>query len=483
MWERVRRVEGVHDSELKHCSVPEAARSSLHSFQHVPQHSRFGVFAARPGNMCGRSCNCNVHDGLLLFELVPSTGDGRRFAAIIHTMYVHPDMRSKGLGGSLLQHAHAMAACAVQQQCWSSEAHESVVEWDLARGSCRRRPDTLLCLSLHGWQVILDAEKTVDVSTIRTWVAEGKDVQKSDLVLRGPKTRVSRGAGCLSPAFPAGLAQFVTPDLMPEAPSHRRFKRSLEMCESARMSPTPFVGGSASAPSAYLGLKPFFVPLHACQLLESHLSESGNHSITCTKNQHGQSSLKHLFKLTASCNMVGYSGYSSLNGDHIPDMQQLRTLKTNSPEAVKHAIQNLPGLSELLLTAAEQMGLAVEEHCLHEHVLHLHFLYLDDLGQVDFNWHEDTFDLSIDPAKRDGIISVIVQLSTSFSTALQVYGFPYFEYKGQGCGVIFFGRCLHRTVSRQRVPPNYGVWKVAAFMHPKRSVPRNPAVSNVYDVE
>ena len=102
-------------------------------------------------------------------------------------------------------------------------------------------------------------------------------------------------------------------------------------------------------------------------------------------------------------------------------------MRTSSPAEVKVSLAVMPGLKELLGEALKKIGLAVQPGHLHEHVLHLHFLLLDEFSQVDFGWHEDTYDLYITGPKRDGVISIIIQLSTSFSTAMQVYGFPYYE--------------------------------------------------------
>ena len=202
---------------------------------------------------------------------------------------------------------------------------------------------------------------------------------------------------------------------------------------------------------------------------------------TCIEDD-GKTSFVHRFRLTDEVYLSGYKGYSVLNSAHFPDLQQLRTIKTASIHQVRHCLACMPGLAQLLMSAAKQMGMKVEVSELHLYVLHIHFLYLDSTSQVDFGWHEDTYDLSISEKKRDGMISVIVQLSTSFSTALQICGFPYFEYKGQGSGVIFLGRSLHRSISREIVPSHYGVWKVAAFMHPTPCSPRNAHISNVHDV-
>ena len=103
-----------------------------------------------------------------------------------------------------------------------------------------------------------------------------------------------------------------------------------------------------------------------------------------------------------------------------------------------------------------------------ETVLHIHFLLLDKAMQVDFGWHEDTWDVSAKESQRSHMLSFIAQLSATFTTAMQVMGFQYHEYGGQGAGVVFPARALHRSVSRVQIPPARAVWKVAIFVDPRK---------------
>ena len=101
-------------------------------------------------------------------------------------------------------------------------------------------------------------------------------------------------------------------------------------------------------------------------------------------------------------------------------------------------------------------------------VQHEHMLLLDSTSQVDFGWHEDTYDLSVSDTLRNTLLSIIVQLSATFTTAMQLHRFAYHEYGGQGSGVIFHGRAIHRSIPRIRVPPHCAVWKVAFFVDARR---------------
>jgi hypothetical protein len=110
--------------------------------------------------------------------------------------------------------------------------------------------------------------------------------------------------------------------------------------------------------------------------------------------------------------------------------------------------------------------LSIEE--LTDLVKHTHMLLLDSPSQVDFGWHEDTYDLFVQDALRDSMLSIIVPLSATFTTAMQLHGFAYHEYSGQESGIIFHGRALHRSIPRIRVPPHCAVWKVAFFVDARR---------------
>ena len=484
-WNNVRRVVGVEDDEICPSLVPEDARSSLHSLSRVPERFRFGVFAHDDASTTWDACgDPSEYVGLLLFELKQPASPTGGFTAIIHTFYVNPSCRHKGLGGSLIQHAFAMAVCHVQELLKScSCSRRAVLTWELARGSCRRRPDTLLCLATQGWRVVQDGDKVLEMDTLSDWLVHDKDVSRLDVELFGPQTRVGVGLGCLSVAFPSGLSHFKTPQQLPAPPKDHRFKRSFQLCEETLMYPQPFLPGGVVTARDDLGLLPFVVPILYCQQLESFLADASKHSLTTGKEKNsGQMFMEHRLHLDDESSLIGYDKYSALNVTHWPELQGLRTLRTASIADVHKAIKVMPGLAQVLLEATDRIGLKLVQRELDKHILHLHFLYLDGTSQVDFDWHEDTFDLSIPSQKRDGVLSVIVQLSTSFSTAMQVHGFPYFEYKGQGCGVIFHGRCLHRTVSRQCVPSRYGVWKLAAFLHPQPSAPRNIHISNAIDL-
>jgi hypothetical protein len=132
---------------------------------------------------------------------------------------------------------------------------------------------------------------------------------------------------------------------------------------------------------------------------------------------------------------------------------------------VHTALMELPGCRDILQSAMERLGhggITVEQ--MTNALRHLHILNLDRHAQVDFGWHEDTYDLNVTESQRDTTLSIIVQLSATFTTAMQLWGFAYHEYPGQAAGVVFHGRALHRSVPRVHIPHHRSVWKIAYFV-------------------
>jgi len=221
------------------------------------------------------------------------------------------------------------------------------------------------------------------------------------------------------------------------------------------------------------GLLPFTAPLLECQKLESYLENTSNHSYWVELDKDGENIYQHALYSTLGDNrdliLKGYSMYGTLNGKHDPALQSARTLKTFSKKSIKAGVEDLPGCAGLLQAAMSRLGFVdVSVPELVDVVKHVHMLLLDSASQVDFGWHEDTYDLYVQDNLRDTLLSVIVQLSATFTTAMQLHGFSYHEYGGQGSGVIFHGRAVHRSIPRIRVPPHCAVWKVAFFVDPRR---------------
>jgi hypothetical protein len=224
------------------------------------------------------------------------------------------------------------------------------------------------------------------------------------------------------------------------------------------------------------GLLPFTAPLLECQKLQWYLEDWRHHSYQVDVNAEGQHVYKHGFHLTSDHSnnsgkplLLGYQEYSTLNGKHNPALQSARTLKTFSRKSIDDLINQVPGCAGILMAAMARLGhgdLSLEE--VTRMVQHVHMLLLDSTSQVDFGWHEDTYDLYIQDGLRDTMLSIIVQLSATFTTAMQIHGFAYHEYGGQASGIIFHGRALHRSVPRIRVPPHHSVWKVAFFVDGRR---------------
>jgi hypothetical protein len=220
-------------------------------------------------------------------------------------------------------------------------------------------------------------------------------------------------------------------------------------------------------------LLPFTAPLLECQKLESYLEDSSNHSYWVDVDADGEPNYKHSLRCTVgrSSNIIlkGYHMYGTLNGKHYPALQSARTLKTFSKASIRAVVEELPGCAGILQAAMSRLGHGdLSKEQLSNIVKHVHFLLLDSTSQVDFGWHEDTYDLYVQDNVRDTLLSVIVQLSATFTTAMQLHGFAYHEYGGQGSGVIFHGRAVHRSIPRIRVPPHCAVWKIAFFVDARR---------------
>jgi len=199
--------------------------------------------------------------------------------------------------------------------------------------------------------------------------------------------------------------------------------------------------------------------------MESYLADEANHQMyfdgVGTLSGHASHSLT-----VGTLKLFGYDGYNLLNKTHghVPSIQCSRTTKAQTRQQIDACWENIPGFAELVTSACSTMGLECQSDSIRMCIKHAHFLLLDYTSQVDFCWHEDTHDLSIKDDRRDGLISVIVQLSSTFTTAFQIMGCAMHEYAGSGAGVIFLGRCMHRSVSRKEVPRDMAVWKVAVFL-------------------
>ena len=261
-----------------------------------------------------------MYDGLLLFELVVPSSDHCCCHAIIHSLYVDDSHRNTGLGASLIQEAYAMAASQVQSRLLPGR--EKKITWSLAHGSCRRRADTLLCLGSQAWRIIIDAHKRVDLATVRQWMTEGKDLTRSDIEVFGPSMLVGEDRGCLSLAFESGLAQFCRPQDLTQPPlTEKRLKRSFQMCDEVLMSRLPFSPDCHKYPSDVLGLFPFFVPLHECQVLEAYLSDRTNYVSKVVEGS-GQRTTECRLRLDDKNLLCGYSKYTVLNKTHNAHLQR-----------------------------------------------------------------------------------------------------------------------------------------------------------------
>lgn len=93
----------------------------------------------------------------------------------------------------------------------------------------------------------------------------------------------------------------------------------------------------------------------------------------------------------------------------------------------------------------------------------VHFLLQDISFQANFSWHTDFYDLRLD-ARRTR--TVVVQLSSTAASAMQVFGCEPYLYTGAGAGVLFHGGAVHRSLpwETHHVGWKPTVWKVALFL-------------------
>ena len=274
----------------------------------------------------------------------------------------------------------------------------------------------------------------------------------------------------LYPGVESGIHVFKKPVELAPAPARNtpkgeRWTRSYHINTLLAKGMYPLSADSGVHPLPSKGLLPFFANVRDCQVLEDYLADIAHHTFEVIEDKKGREIILHELCLPGGTKLQGYMDYRTLNGDHDPTLQSTRTLKTSGKAQIRAALMELPGSLGILQSALERLGhggFSVQE--LMEMVRHIHFLVLDHHAQVDFGWHEDTFDLFVNGDQRRTMLSIIVQLSATFTTAMQLWGFAYHEYAGQAAGVIFHGQALHRSVPRLRIPRHRAVWKIAYFV-------------------
>jgi hypothetical protein len=472
-------------SELTATDLPECVRFSVPAFLSLPAAERFALFVDAPQASSGME---GVVNGVLFLQIKVVPGSCHH-TATIHAIGVREATQNRGMASSLLMHAidvalsHCMREMISPELCPSYPAAGSCVEFCLARGPCLHTWDVLLLLSNHGWVVRKHGQSQsqncdMSASDIRKHRAEGAPPVATALRVRGPL--VSLDAPLLYPGVASGRGLFKTTLELPAAPSRKRGRDrwdcSYSVNSAIRRGTFPLSQLSATYPMPGTGLLPFTAPLLECQKFQCYLEDWRRHSYEVHVDAEGQHVYKHGFHLTSDHGstsgkplLLGYQEYSTLNGKHNPALQSARTLKTFSRKSIDDLIHQVPGCAGILMSAMARLGhgdLSLEE--VTRMVQHVHMLLLDSTSQVDFGWHEDTYDLSIQDGVRDTMLSIIVQLSATFTTAMQLHGFAYHEYGGQGSGIIFHGRAVHRSVPRIRVPPHHAVWKVAFFVDARR---------------
>jgi hypothetical protein len=485
----MRVVSCCQSRDLVAAYLPECVRFAVHAFLSIPAAERFAVLVhAHPS-----SDTPAVADGVVLLQikvgvLVPSIVQSFRHTATIHAVGVRGPEQDKGMASALLMRAvdlavnHSIQASMPGGSFPACPRAKSCVEFFVARGPCLQNWDVVLLLCNNGWCVQRHGHSPshpsdMSPSDIRDHRAAGTPPVSMAFTIRGPL--ISLDGPLLYPGVESGRGLFKTPKELADPPpavaatgKHvpDRWDCSYNINSAIRRGTHPLCQLTATFPLPGTGLLPFTAPLLECQKLESYLEDRRNHSYEVALDAHGETIYDHKLHSTVGDPILrGYHQYGTLNGKHDPAQQSARTLRTFSKKSIKAVVEEVPGCAGILQAAMARLGhgdVSVEH--LTDMLKHAHMLLLDSTAQVDFGWHEDTYDLSVQDNQRDTLLSVIVQLSATFTTAMQLHGFAYHEYGGQGSGVIFHGRALHRSIPRVRVPPHCAVWKVAFFLDARR---------------
>ena len=488
----MRVVSCCRSGDLVPADLPESARFAVTAFSSIPAAERFALFVDARNASSGVAA---VVDGVILLQIKAVEGT-LHYTATIHAIGVREAAQNKGMGSALLMRAvdlavsHSLRDSAPGGYSHALPRAKSYVELFLARGPCLLNWDVLLLLCNHGWCVrrhVQSPSRTSDMSAsdIRYHRAAGTVTSSMALTVRGPS--ISLDGPLLYPGVKSGRGLFKTPSVLAAPPpsidagskrTRDRWDCSYSINSAIRRGTLALSQSSSTYPLPGTGLLPFTAPLLECQKLESYLEDSSNHSYGVDVGLNGELVYKHLLHCevghSSSVILKGYHMYATLNGKHDPALQSARTLKTFSKASIKAVVEELPGCAGILQAAMSRLGhgnMSIEQ--LSDMVKHVHMLLLDSTSQVDFGWHEDTYDLFVQDQLRDTLLSVIVQLSATFTTAMQLHGFAYHEYGGQGSGVIFHGRAVHRSIPRIRVPPHCAVWKIAFFVDARRFHPAN----------
>ena len=141
--------------------------------------------------------------------------------------------------------------------------------------------------------------------------------------------------------------------------------------------------------------------------MESYLEDRRNHSYEVALDAHGETIYDHKLHSTVGDPILkGYHQYGTLNGKHDPAQQSARTLRTFSKKSIKAVVEEVPGCAGILQAAMARLGHGdVSVKHLTDMLKHAHMLLLDSTAQVDFGWHEDTYDLYVQDNQREASAS------------------------------------------------------------------------------
>lgn len=235
----------------------------------------------------------------------------------------------------------------------------------------------------------------------------------------------------------------------------------------------PFVMNRKVLPSQETGLLQLVLDEKPCCLLDEYLESEANYSNQVTSSK--VTGVNHINCLKVGVNkyLAGYDEYEHVNRNDTfnPYRQASTTKRTNNHAEVLLCLNNLPGLREIAEQALKKLGVHQDEmnQWLYTNLKAMHFLLLDWSRQTTFDWHVDHQDLKLTIADATYMLSVIVQLSPSMCTGMQMYGFNPATYRGRGACCAFHGAAVHRSTPlhpKVVVKGCLRVWKVALFFRP-----------------
>jgi len=384
---------------------------------------------------------------------------GAKSKCQIVALAVIPTYRGKGLGQHLfnLLRAHAFYAASKKVDC-PKEGKHWFLELAIGNGACSRRVSLLLLYAINGASVTAQAgEIQFSVQELSGLARAGKEVgeQHPDLQVHFPLLDLcepymdSRPFPVLATVSSCNL-RFLTPKEVPPPPhwwdvakvvDGWSYVSSFGVCYGLA---TGLYSIHRICPSLSTGCHQFLVWPGHCAQLEAYLQNPANHE----EATRGKPSSKHYLLLkqggVEKFRLHGFSRYSITAAKQHSDFEQGSRTAVASQHTHFQKLALLPGWEGILVAISREFGMTAKQ--LQDEMVGVHFFLQDELCQTTYGWHTDGVDIHLTPEQERTLTSVVVQLSAGSVTAMQVCGFGYQYYMGQGAAVAFHGGSLHRSI-------------------------------------